>query len=235
MELLPEMGNLWAIALPILIVDVANPVLFAAVILCMSTERSYVNALVLIAGHTVSYTLFGVLIIYGLAKILGDWLAPILELIQNPEPGDYLIAFLLGLLLLWIAVRWRSNPPDSTQRTPDTRAGSVFSYFVFGAVINFVGAPFAVPYFAFINQLMRLDQSVILPNLLLYNVLYALSFLLVPLAVAVFGRSILPLLQRFNAFVEKSSAYIIPLLLGILGLFLVTDAMLFFTTGTGLI
>ena len=215
--------------------DFQNPVLLAAVILCMSTDRPFQNALILIAGHTVSYTLFGVLIIYGLAAIFEGLWVPLRELIENPEPADYIIACLLGLLLLWIAVKWRINPPDPGKKPPEPKTGGVLGYLFFGAVINFVGAPFAVPYFAFINQLLRLEQSLILPNLILYNILYALPFLLVPLAVAVAGRSILPLLQRINAMVDKYSAYVIPLLLAALGLFLVTDAVLYFTTGAGLI
>ncbi len=229
------MLEFWLVAFAILVVDVANPVLLAAVILCMSTTRPFLNSVIMIAGHTVSYTLFGLLIIYGLTAVFSDLLAPFMELLNNPQPVDFVISFVLGLVTLWFAIRWRIKPPETSKKTPDTQSGGLLGYFFFGGVINFVGAPFAVPYFSFINQLMRLDEPLVLPNLILYNLLYALPFLMVPLSVAVFGKAVLPLLERINEFVDKYSAYIMPVLLGILGLALLIDAALFFATGSGLI
>ena len=59
--------------------------------------------------------------------------------------------------------------------------------------------------------------------------------LLVPAALAVFGKDVMPLLSKIDQIVEKYSAYILPFAFGLLGLFLVTDAVLFFVSGNGLI
>ena len=72
-------------------------------------------------------------------------------------------------------------------------------------------------------------------SLSVYNALYAAPFLLVPLAFAAFGSSMLPLLELVSQLVERASAYLIPAVLGLLGLALVTDALLFFVRGEGLI
>lgn len=229
------MNEFWLIAAAILAVDIANPVLLAAVIFCLSTERPYVSSLSLIAGHTVSYTVFGGLIIFGFTEVFAKLLAPLADWFNNPAPSDYIVTLVLGLVMLVIAFRWRISPPEPAKKTPETQSGGVLGYLLFGGVINFVGAPFAVPYFSFLNQLMRLEEPLILPNLLVYNVLYAVPFLLVPLALAVFGKRVLPVLQAINAGVDKYSAYIMPVLIAALGLFLLVDAVLFFSRGTGLV
>ena len=54
------MSELWAVALPILAIDVANPVLLAAVILAATTSSPYSNGLAVIAGHTLAYFAVGV-------------------------------------------------------------------------------------------------------------------------------------------------------------------------------
>ena len=229
------MAELWTIGTPILLVDVANPVLLAAVILSMMTPRPMTNALLVILGHTVAYILTGLLIIFGLAEIAHDILAPVLERLRNPEPDDFVFGTVVGLALLWVAHRWRVEPPKPSENAPEPKGTGPVSYFFFGAVINFVGAPFAIPYIAFINQLLRMPDGAILPNLLLYNALYALPFLLVPASMALFGASVMPLLQRINAAVEKYSAYIVPVILALLGLVLLADAGSFFVTGQALI
>lgn len=229
------MGDLWAIAAPILVLDVANPVLLAAVILSMTSDRPYANTLALIGAHTLAYTVAGFLVIYGLAELLELLLSPALYRLQNPEPIDFLIGFLAGLLLLWIALRWKTDPPHPSDAPPKPRKSGLVAAFLFGGVVSFVGLPFAVPYFAFVSQLMKFDGPFVPANLVLYNLLYAVPFLMVPAAVALFGRAVMPVLDRINKSVEKYAAYIMPSLLGIAGLVLVADAVTFFTTGQGLI
>ena len=70
--------------------------------------------------------------------------------------------------------------------------------------------------------------------LLVYNLLYAVPFLLVPVSLAVFGRSVLPVLTSINEFVERQSVYVLPIIIGLVGLTLFIDAAFFFATGEGL-
>ena len=71
--------------------------------------------------------------------------------------------------------------------------------------------------------------------LVVYNIGYALPFLLVPVAAALAGPSIIPVFDRIMGWVEAVSGLIMPLLLGALGLAMTVDAVLFFWTGQGLI
>ena len=228
------MFEIWGVALPILAVDIANPVLLAAAILAVSTPRPYITSLALIAGHTMAYFFVGTLIILGLADFLADVFSPVIDRIMRPEAVDYAISLVLGAILIGIAVMWKSNPPRPSENPPKQAEGGVFSAFVFGATVNFVGLPFAVPYFAFINQLYKLEEGQMVGALLVYNLLYAVPFLLVPVSLAVFGRSVLPVLTSINEFVERQSVYVLPIIIGLVGLTLFIDAAFFFATGEGL-
>lgn len=233
------MTDLWTIALPILVVDVVNPTLLAAMVFALTMTRPYLNSLAILSGHTFGYLLAGLLIVYGFAEAIAPLVAPFLEAFQHPVPADFVIGFLLGILLVTVAWRWKVSPPVTSERQPirseSSEAKQAVSSFALGAMLNFMAIPFALPYFAFINELYKLDTDQKLPALLIYNVLYAAPFLLAPAALAIYGRAILPVLKRTNRFVERYSGYILPLVLGLLGLALIADAVLFFTTGTGLV
>jgi cytochrome c biogenesis protein CcdA len=227
-------SEIWGVALPILLVDVANPVLLAAVILALSSQRPYISSLAMIGGHTMAYFFAGSLIILGLADFLSNILSPVLDRISNPQVIDYAISLVLGFILIGIATFWKTSPPKPDKKKPEQDKGGIFSAFIFGATVSFVGIPFALPYFAFINQLYKLEEGQMVGALLVYNVLYALPFLLLPASLAIFGKAVIPMLGKINEFVERHSVYILPVILGLVGLTISIDAAVFFVFGEGL-
>lgn len=214
------------ILLPILIADVVNPVLFAFLVYAAGSDKPVLNSLALLAGHTVAYFAAGIAVALGLEQI-ADYLA-------NPSWIDYLIGLALGLLLLWVA--WpRASKPE--QKKPE-QTGTVtpLSAFGTGAIVNFVGIPFALPYFAAVDQILKADLATTEAVLLLvgYNLGYALPFLIVPALVVLLGERSRPLLGRINAALDRGSAFLMPIILGLLGVALVADAVLYFAHGEGL-
>ena len=225
----------WAVALPILAADVVSPVLLAAVAAAGASTRPRATSLAVILGHTLAYFLVGVAIVYGLGELAARWLAPLIDRLASPQDIDFVIGLVLGLILTGIALRWRVSPPEASGR-PAARFGSgVGGALIFGAAISFVGTPFALPYFAFLSQLDRLEPEQTLAALAIYNLAYALPFLAVPLALAVAGPAVLPFLGKVVSAVERLSGFLPPVLLGLVGVGLLVDAALFFATGTGLI
>jgi hypothetical protein len=59
-------------------------------------------------------------------------------------------------------------------------------------------------------------------------------FLVVLILAATLGERSRPILQRLNETLDRASAFVMPVLLGLAGLALVADAVLYFTTGEGL-
>ena len=218
--------EIWSVLFPILLTDVVNPVLFAFMVYAAGSPRPVLLSTSMLMGHTVAYFSAGVMLALFMEKIT-DYLA-------NPHTIDFVIQFLIALVLLWLALLTRS---DQGKR-PDEQAPSftVLSAFGFGAVINFVGIPFAVPYFAAIDQILKVELSVTQTVLLLlsYNLAYAIPFAIVPVLSMVMGERAKPVLNRINAFLDKAGGFLMPLLLGLLGLALLVDAVVYFCRGVPL-
>lgn len=220
------MTELWTVLTPILLTDVLNPVLFAFLVYAAGTDRPVLNSSAMLLGHTVAYFSAGVVIEIGLDAII--------DRLQNPQNIDFAIELVIGVVLLLLAVPTRKN----TGKRPDENTPTLgpFSSFSFGAIVNFVGIPFAVPYFAAIGQMMQVDLSrnEVFITLAAYNLAYALPFTIVPILRAVMGESARPLLDRINAVMDRISGVLMPLMLGVIGLALFADAVAFFVTGASL-
>lgn len=221
------MIDLFAVLLPILLVDALNPVLFAMMVYAAGSGRPVANSAALLAGHTLAYFIAGVAIAHGMDRI-SDRLA-------NPQHIDFIISGLVGVGLLYMVLPTRKKGAP-TAAEPEWELTPV-KCFGFGAIVNFVGIPFALPYFAVVDQLLKADLSTTgsLTVLGIYNLGYALPFVIVPAMVAVSGESAKPLLERINGYIGKTSDLLMPWMFGALGLFLVADSAAYFYRGSGLI
>ena len=218
--------EIWAVLLPILLTDVVNPVLFAFMVYAAGTDRPVILSGSMLLGHTAAY--------FGAGIILTVFMEKIAAYFANPHTVDFVIGLILGLVLIWLAIGSRND----TGKRPDEELPqfTVVSAFGFGAVINFIGMPFAVPYFAAIDQILKADlrasQAVLV--ILSYNLAYALPFTIVPLFNMVMGKRARPVLVKVNAVLDRISGFLMPLLLGLIGLVLIIDAIKYFIIGTPL-
>jgi len=219
-ELLPTL-------LPIFLIDFLNPVLFAMLVFAAGSQRGIANSSALLMGHTLAYFVAGVAIAYGMEQIAGR--------LANPHRIDFVISGIVGLGLLWMLVQTkRDGAPVADEPewelTPLKCLG-------FGAVVNFIGIPFALPYFAAVDQILKADLSLAesVTTVGIYNIAYALPYVVVPAMVAVSGESAKPFLEKINGFLVKASDIIMPWMLGLLGLALLADSAVYFYRGEGLL
>ena len=213
----------WGILLPILISDVLNPVLFTFMVYAAGSRHPVAASSAMLLGHTTAYMICGVVLAYSIEKLSTR--------LANPLTVDFVIEFVIGCALLWLVFRTRK---DSGQRPDEqTPEFTVWKAFSFGAVVNLIGIPFAVPYFAAIDQLLKsdLDTSGVVAALVMYNAAYALPFMLIPLLTGIMGDRSKPILARVNGVMEKASDVIMPLLLLAIGLALLVDSVWFFVHG----
>jgi len=213
----------WGILLPILLSDVLNPVLFTFMVYAAGSKRPVIVSSAMLLGHTAAYMTSGVILAYSIEKLSAR--------LANPQSIDFVIEFIIACALLWLVMRTRTDKgkrPD--ENTPEF---TLWKAFAFGAVINIIGIPFAVPYFAAIDQLLKsdLDTMGVVTGLAIYNAAYALPFLLIPLLTAILGDRSKPILARVNGFMEKAGDIIMPLLLLAIGLALLLDSVWFFVHG----
>ena len=218
-ELLPKL-------IPLLVVDVLNPVLFALLIVAVGTSRPLANSTAFLAGHTAAYFISGIIIALGLNQIT--------DRLDNPHPVDFVIELLVGLLCLWAALASRDGKA-SEERNPEGELTPAYC-FGYGAVVNFIGIPFALPYFAVVDQLLKANLSIesSLLVLMFYNTAYALPFVLVPIMVALMGDTSKPILDKINNVLASLVDRFMPILLFLLGAALSVDALAFLISGGAL-
>jgi len=218
--------EIWTVLIPILLTDVVNPVLFAFLVFAASTNRPVLLSSAMLLGHTAAY--------FGAGVLLALFMERITEYLSTPHTIDFIIEFILGAVLVWLAFQARKDPGKrQDEKSPEL---NVVSAFTFGAVVNFVGIPFAVPYFAAIDQVLKADLTAIqaVYVLLGYNLIYAMPFAIVPVLSAIMGKEAQPLLARVNAGLDRASSVLMPLLLGLLGFALLLDAGSYFIRGASL-
>ncbi len=218
-----SMLELMPVLIPILLVDAVNPVLFALLVFATATSRPIANSSALLGGHTVAYFAAGVAIAFGI-----DGIAARLE---SPQRIDYAIGALIGVALIGAFVSMRSGKSPDTD-DPDWNPNPL-TCFGYGAVVNFVGIPFALPYFGAVSQILQADLGPG-PSLLVlgvYNLGYAALFAVVPAAVAVAGQRAKPFLESAGRSLERASDFVMPWLILALGLWLIVDAGYFFVVG----
>ena len=213
----------WGILLPILLSDVLNPVLFTFMVYAAGSKRPVFISSAMLLGHTAAYMTSGVVLAYSIEQLSTR--------LANPQTIDFVIEFVIACGLLWLVLRSRKDKgkrPDES--TPEF---TIWKAFTFGALINLIGIPFALPYFAAIDQFLKsgLDTMGVVTGLAIYNAAYALPFLLIPLLTAIMGDRSKPILARVNGFMEKAGDIIMPLLLLAIGLALLVDSVWFFVRG----
>lgn len=215
--------EIWTVLLPVLLTDIMNPVLFAFLVYAAGTDRPVVLTSSMLLGHTLAYFSAGI--------VLALFMESIAAYLASPRTVDFVIELILGLALLWVALMSSKDTGKRPEEKPPEF--TVISAFGLGAVINFIGIPFAVPYFAAIDQILKADFSTVqaVISLVAYNLVYALPFALVPVLSAVMGERAKPVLARINAVMEKVSGFLMPLMLGLIGLALLADALSYFIRG----
>jgi len=212
--------------IPILLVDVLNPILFAILVFAAGSTRPVANSSAILIGHTLAYFFAGIAVSLSINQIA--------ERLAKPEPIDFVLSAIVGVGLLWMVVRTKkSGAPVASEPEWELTPAKCLG---FGAVVNFIGVPFALPYFAVVDQILKADFSTTdsLVSLAIYNACYALPFLVVPAAVAIFGDSAKPLLEKINDFLARASDSLMPWMFGLLGLALLADSIAYFLRGDGL-
>jgi cytochrome c biogenesis protein CcdA len=224
------MGNLILILTPILLTDAANPVLLAVVVFALGSKRPLLNANAVLFGWFILYFIAGIFLALGLESIS--------EFLANPRPIDFYIETVVGVLLIWLAFRCfkKEDPRKKEKDYGDANALKTSSAFLLGASINLISLPFAIPYFAALDQILKsdLDWLAAVMTLLVYNLLYVLPFFILIIIRLIYKEKSDRLFTTINEKMEKVGNIILPLLLILIGGALLTDAIKYFVTGVPL-
>jgi len=221
------MGSLILILIPILLTDVVNPVLLAAVVFALGSKRPLLNANAVLFGWLALYFIAGIILALGLESIS--------EFLANPRPIDFYIETVVGILLIWLALRCfkKEDPRKKEKELGDADNLKTSSAFWIGASINLIGLPFAIPYFAALDQILKSDLNWLpaVIALLIYNLLYILPFFILIIIRYIYKEKSDQLFATINEKMEKLGNIILPLLIFLIGGILIADAIKYFITG----
>lgn len=224
------MFDLLPIVLPILITDVINPVLLAAVIFSLGSGKPFLNSAFVLLGWFLLYFAAGIAIALGLDAVI--------EILDNPRPIDFYIEIVIGFLLLWLGLSmiFKKKPKQKKPQYDDTAALNPLKAFWMGTLINIIGLPFALPYFAVIDQILKADLDWIpsLTVLLIYNLLYILPFSLLLFIRILYREKSDEIFSKINVIMERIADVLMPFILIVIGGLLIADAIFFFVKGTPL-
>ena len=224
------MFELAPVILPILITDIINPVLLAAVIFSLGSRKPFLNSISVLLGWFLFYFAAGIAIALGLDSII--------ELLANPGPIDFYIEIIIGVLLCWLglSIVFKNKPKQKKPEYDDAAALNPSKAFWMGVLINIIGLPFALPYFAVIDQILKADLDWIpsLTVLLVYNLLYILPFSLLLLIRILYREKSDAIFSKINSVMDRIADVLMPfILLGIGGL-LIVDSIFYFVNDASL-
>jgi cytochrome c biogenesis protein CcdA len=216
------------VLIPILLADVINPVLLAAVIYALGGRKPVLLATMVLMGWMVVYFGSGIVLAIGLESLV--------DFIENPRPIDFYIEIGVAILLIWFGIKnlIPTNKPRAKKEFDDSGSLTVFGAFGIGATINLIGMPFAIPYFAALDQILKADMgwTESLLALLIYNLAYIFPFALLIAIKIIMGQKGDGILQKVNQWMDRIGKVLLPGMMILLGVALIIDAFMYFTTGT---
>ena len=233
------MTELLTAILPIAVVDSMSitPLGLVPLATLLAGRRPFAGAAAFLCGLFVSYYAMAMASLLGLAAVFARLNAWAAHRWQHPEPVDFLFECVIGALLVIAGVRTaRRRTARSSGREVATDA-SPAAAFGFACMLNVVGFPGALPWFAAADQILRVDAT--LPRQALAVFVYVTVFVL-PLTIVVVARALLG--RRGDAFIAAAQRFfatwgrraLIAFLL-LLGVAMTLDGIVYFVRGAPLV
>jgi cytochrome c biogenesis protein CcdA len=222
------MISLLAVLAAIAIIDSTSmlPVGIVAMVVLLSGNRPYLNSAAFIAGTFIPYYAFSLLALFGLSTVIDQINETVERMWKHPDTLDIILGIAIGVVLLVFGYhlsRARAKEQDSNAMASITPA----RVFIIAAGIMIVGLPGAVPMFAAIDQILRVDLDALSMALamLFYSVVFVLPLIGIVLIRVILRERSDELFETISRFFEKWGRRVIVTLLVVLGLVLVVDGI----------
>jgi cytochrome c biogenesis protein CcdA len=224
--------ELFLILVPIAVVDSLSitPIGLVPLISILAGPRRYSTSGGFLFGLFSSYMIMALAFLFGLSGILqkvNTWMG---YRWNNPEPADFLVEIVIGLVLvafgLPIAAKRQQKSGHKDLPTKVTPA----SAFGFGFLLNIVGFPGAVPYFAAADQIARanLPVSGAVIAVTIYVVIFILPLTLLVISHRLLGTRLDGFMQGCQRFFETTGSRLMKIGMILLGLVMVADGVAYF-------
>lgn len=223
------MLQLLAILTPIALIDSSSvtPLSLVPLASMLAGQRPYRTAFGFLGGLFVSYWVMALAFVFGLSAVfmrLNAWLS---HRWHHPEPADFMLEVLLGLVLLFFGMRIALKRRAKTSEREAPQKMTAASAFGFGVMINVVGFPGALPYFAAADQILRADPP---PLMIALAVSYYVILFILPLTAIVLVRALAgakgdALMAAVKTFFDTWGRRVLMVALLLLGAVMVVDGV----------
>ncbi len=229
------MLELLTVLTPIALIDSTSitPLGLVPLATILAGRRPFGAAFAFLAGLYVSYLIMCLLFLFGLSAALlrlNTWLSYRWD---NPEPADFAVQVLVGLVMLVFGIRIAEKRKSKIGGREYQSGISPASAFGFGFLLNVVGFPGALPYFAAADRIAQADPPT---SDAVFAVVYYVTIFVLPLTALVLLRALLgqrmdAVMQSIQNFFDTWGKRLIMALLVLLGLVLVVDGVAYFLGG----
>ena len=229
------MLELLAVLTPVALIDSASitPLGLVPLATVLAGKRPFRTAFAFLAGLFISYLIMCLLFLFGLSAFLMRMNVWLNYRWNNPEPADFGVQVLVGLVMLVFGLRIAEKRKRKSSGRELQSGVSPASAFGFGFLMNVVGFPGALPYFAAADRIAQADPTT--SNAVIAVVYYVTIFVLPLTAIvllrALMGQRMDAVMQAIQGFFDTWGKRLIMVLLILLGLTLVADGIAYFMGG----
>ncbi len=197
----------------------------------LAGKRPVSDAFSFIAGISIPYYLVGVLIALGLGPMMERLNAKAVEWLKHsPDPIEMVLQIVIGVLLLFLGIRFATARRKQAAKREARAEMTPTQAFMLGAAMTLGGIWGALPYFAAINEILRVDPPLV-PGLLVlgwYQLLFILPLVAFVILRQVLGTRAEPLFRKMSGFFSRWGRRLIILFMILLGLLLIADSIAWF-------
>ncbi len=226
------MLDLLAVLTPIALIDSASitPLGLVPLTTILAGKRPFGTAFAFLAGLYVSYLIMCLLFLFGLSAFLIRMNVWLNYRWNNPEPADFGIQIMIGLVMLVFGLRIAEKRKSRSGGRELQSGVTPASAFGFGFLMNVVGFPGALPYFAAADQIAQADptSSSAVIAVVYYVTIFVLPLTAIVLLRALMGQRMDVVVQAIQVFFDTWGKRLIMILLILLGLILIVDGVAYF-------
>ena len=229
------MFELLTVLTPIALIDSTSitPLGLVPLATILAGKRPFGAAFSFLAGLYVSYLIMCLLFLFGLSTALlrlNTWLSYRWD---NPEPADFGVQILVGLVMLVFGIRIAEKRKSKSGGRELKSGVTPASAFGFGFLLNVVGFPGALPYFAAADRIAQANPptSDAVMAVVYYVTIFVLPLTAIVLLRALLGKRMDAIMQSIQGFFDSWGKRLIMVLLVLLGLILVVDGVAYFLGG----
>ncbi len=211
-------------------VDSLNPAAIAQQMFLQASVKNKRHTLYFVWGIGLANVALGLAVYYGIVS----WVSQLLETLTGRYPlpmygGETVLGLACLILGIYLTVKTRrANALPSGEDVETAKAPAQLtpaSLFIMGAGFCFLELTSALPYFAFLALLAgyELIFPIVLAFIILYSFIYAFPLIVVYVAYNKLQGT--TLIRKIESVLSKISSYIVPVVVGLLGAYLLINGL----------